>query len=225
MELDNVDMMIDEYINQKRWSMDILDICIEFRKMINCISAKVIKIIDEFRMKVLAKSEKTESIDKIKTRTYMEASRIIDDYGNAILRLAYTYLHNMADAEDILQDTLIKFMQSHMELDGKEHEKAWLLRVAANLSKNRIAYNNVREADEIEDELIAEQREDLSFVWDAVKELPVTYREVVHLYYYEGFSTRDIAEILHMNESTVRSNLKRGRERLRQILKEEYDFE
>lgn len=225
MELDNVDMMIDEYINQKRWSMDTLDICIEFRKMINCISAKVIKIIDEFRMKVLAKSEKTESIDKIKTRTYMEASRIIDDYGNAILRLAYTYLHNMADAEDIFQDTLIKYMQSHMEFDGKEHEKAWLLRVAANLSKNRIAYNNVREADEIEDELIAEQREDLSFVWDAVKELPITYREVVHLYYYEGFLTRDIAEILHMNESTVRSNLKRGRERLRQILKEEYDFE
>ncbi len=155
----------------------------------------------------------------------MEASRIIDDYGNAILRLSYTYLHNMADAEDILQDTLIKYMQSSMEFESREYEKAWLLRVAANLSKNKITYNNVRDADEIEEELIAEQREDLSFVWDAVKELPVVYREVVHLYYYEGFSTRDIAEILHMNESTVRSNLKRGRERLRQILKEEYDFE
>lgn len=225
MEFNNTSVMFDGNIFSRHLKMNISDMYIACREKIKYISAMFIKVIGESDVKALTESTNAKSTDKIKKRTYMEASRVIDDYGNAILRLSYTYLHNMADAEDILQDTLIKYMQSHTEFDSNEHEKAWLLRVAANLSKNRIAYNSVRESDEIAEELIAEQREDLSFVWDAVKELPVVYREVVHLYYYEGFSTRDIAEILHMNESTVRSNMKRGRERLRQILKEEYDFE
>ena len=97
--------------------------------------------------------------------------------------------------------------------------------MAGNLSKNRIAYNRLRRTDELSESLAAEQREDLSFVWEAVRSLPVKYREVVHLFYYEGFSTSRIAEILGQNESTVRSRLMRGRERLKTILKEAYDFE
>ena len=69
------------------------------------------------------------------------------------------------------------------------------------------------------------EREDLRFVWEAVKQLPENCREVIHLFYQEGCSTREIAAILHRNESTVRSDLKRGRDRLRRILKEDYDFE
>lgn len=73
--------------------------------------------------------------------------------------------------------------------------------------------------------LIAEEREDLSFVWEAVKELPDKYREVIHLHYYEGYPTAHIAKILKRNESTIRSDLRRGRERLKEVLKEAYDFE
>ena len=65
---------------------------------------------------------------------------------------------------------------------------------------------------------------DLSFVWEAVKDLPVKYREVIHLFYYEGLSTAQIAAILEQKESTVRSHLMRGREKLRSILKEGYDI-
>jgi len=97
--------------------------------------------------------------------------------------------------------------------------------VACNLSKNRIDYNQVRHSDELNDELADEKREDLSFVWEAVKALPVKYREVVHLFYYEGYSTTEIASILRENESTVRSHLNRGRVKLKDILKEAYDFE
>lgn len=153
------------------------------------------------------------------------AERLLDDYGNAILRLTYSYLHNQSDAEDILQETLIRYLQTRPKLAGPRHEKAWLLKVAANLSKNRIDYNRLRDTDELEETLVAEDRQDLSFVWEAVKELPAKYREVIHLFYQEGYSTAEIAQILDRRESSVRSDLHRGRERLREILKEAYDFE
>lgn len=151
--------------------------------------------------------------------------KILDNYGNAILRLAYSYLHNISDAEDILQDTLIKYMQSAPIFLTEGHKKAWLLHVAANLSKNKINYNKIRETDELEETLVAEEREDLSFVWEAVKALPEKYREVIHLYYQEGYPTKEISKILNRNESSVRSDLKRGREALKKVLKEAYDFE
>lgn len=152
------------------------------------------------------------------------AERLLERHGNSVLRLAYSYLHNMGDAEEILQESLIRFLQAAPSLENERHEKAWLLRVAGNLSKNRIAYNRLRRADQLEETLAAEQREDLSFVWEAVKRLPSSDREVIHLFYYEGFSTAEIAGILGQKESTVRSRLMRGREKLRRVLKEAYDF-
>lgn len=152
------------------------------------------------------------------------AERIMDIYGNSILRLAYSYLHNISDAEEVLQDTLISFLEKAPVFENEEHEKAWLLRVSANLSKNRIEYNNIRRTDELDEKLVAEEREDLSFVWEAVKELPYKYREVIHLFYYEGYKSAQIAGILGYKESSVRSILRRGRKELKEILKEVYDF-
>ncbi len=153
------------------------------------------------------------------------AGAVLDLHGDRILRIAYSYLHNMSDAEDILQDTLIQYIKAAPAFESQEHEKAWLLRVAANLSKNKIKYNKIRETDELAEELVAGEQEDLAFVWDAVKLLPEKYREVVHLFYQEGLATKEIAEGLGRNESTVRSDLKRGRDQLKNILKEAYDFE
>ena len=154
-----------------------------------------------------------------------QAERLLDKYGNAVLRMAYGYLHNMTDAEDIVQETMIRFLNAAPAFESPAHEKAWLLRVAANLSKNRIAYNKIRQSDELNEEITAEEAEDLSFVWEAVKSLPVKYREVIHLFYHEGYQTAQIAKVLGRNESTVRSDLRRGREKLKEVLKGEYDFE
>lgn len=153
------------------------------------------------------------------------AEYILNTYGDSILRYAYSYLHNMSDAEDILQDTLIQYLKTGPVFENAAHEKAWLLRVAANLSKNRLDYNSIRKTDELNEELAADERDDLSFVWEAVKSLPVKYREVIHLFYHEGCSVREISNILKRPEATVRSDLHRGRERLREILMEEYDFD
>ena len=168
-----------------------------------------------------AKEEEPASRADVNAR----AAAALDEYGNAILRYAYSFLHNMADAEEVLQDTLLQMLKAAPEFQSAEHEKAWLLRVAGNLSRNRIAYNRVRSADELNEQLAAEGREDLSFVWEAVKQLPERQRAVIHLFYREGYQTRDIARILGRNEATVRSDLRRARERLRTVLKEEYDFE
>ncbi len=171
-----------------------------------------------------AKSEKETSVSISKEEVNRQAERMLTDYGNSILRLAYSYLHNYSDAEEVVQDTLIQFLRTTPQLMGTEHEKAWLLHVAANLSKNRIAYNKVRAADELSETLAAEEREDLSFVWDAVKKLPQKYRESVHLYYEEGYATAEIAHILGRKEATVRSDLRRARAQLKDMLKEVYDF-
>ena len=172
-------------------------------------------------------ANKAEVIDFPDTKedTNETASRLLDQYGNMILRLSYSYLHNQSDAEDILQETLIKYLQTAPDFAGPVHEKAWLLKVAANLSKNRIDYNRLRKTDKLEETLVAKERQDLSFVWEAVKQLPQNYRAAIHLFYYEGCSTAQIARILDRKESSVRSDLRRGREQLKNILKEPYDFE
>ena len=168
-----------------------------------------------------APADRTDGREALNQR----AEQLLDRYGNSILRLAYSYLHNMSDAEDILQDTLIQFLKATPSFENSSHEKAWLLQVAGNLSKNKIRYNKLRHSDELDESLAEEQRTDLSFVWEAVKALPEKYREVVHLFYYEGYPTAQIAQILGRKESTVRSDLRRGRMQLQQILKEAYDFE
>jgi RNA polymerase sigma-70 factor (ECF subfamily) len=162
-------------------------------------------------------------------RLERETVEIMDQLGNAILRLAYSYLHNMEDAEDILQETLIKFVTTKPVFENEKHRKAWLLTVAANLAKNRIEYNRVRSSEELNEEIAGaapeEEEDDLSFVWEAVKKLPDNQREVIHLFYQEGYKTAEIANILGRKEATIRSDLKRARDRLKEILKEANDFE
>lgn len=174
----------------------------------------------------LAADEKHETYEKEEDTALVRerAAYFFDSFGNAILRLAYSYLHNISDSEEILQETLIQYITRAPKFVNDKHAKVWLLRVAANLSKNRLDYNQYRQTDELSEELTAGENEDLAFVWEAVKALKPQQREVIHLFYHEGYSTRQIAEILSRNESSVRSDLRRGREALKQVLKEEYDF-
>lgn len=165
-------------------------------------------------------NETTPPLQPSRGRVNQQTEALLDRHGESILRLAYSYLHNQSDAEDILQDTLIQYLRTAPVLESPAHEKAWLLRVAGNLSKNLLRAQGYRQADQLEETLVAQEREDLSYVWDAVKALPVPYREAIHLYYYEGYSTAQIAQILDQKESTVRSRLKRGREKLKPLLEE-----
>lgn len=146
-----------------------------------------------------------------------DAALALRRHGDAILRLAFSYLHRRDEAEDVLQDTLLQYLQKAPPFSSAEHEKAWLLRVAANLSKNRLSYWRRHPQEELSDLLPAENRDPrLEEVWDSVKALPPKYRAVVHLYYYEQYTTVEIARLLGKKESTVRSLLARARGMLRE---------
>ncbi len=145
-------------------------------------------------------------------------------YGNSILRTAYAYTHNMADAEDVLQDTLLRFMEKNPHFESPEHEKAWLLRVAINLSKNKLRTVWFRREEIPEAYADVQPGEGEPAVLQAVKQLDVKYREVIHLYFYEEYSTEEIARMLGKNPSTVRSLLHRAKLILKDKLKGEYDF-
>lgn len=169
---------------------------------------------------LFAADEPAPPLQPSRAKVNETATALLDRHGESILRLAYSYLHNQSDAEDILQDTLIQYLRTAPVLESPAHEKAWLLRVAGNLSKNLLRAQGYRQADQLEETLVAQEREDLSYVWDAVKALPVPYREAIHMFYYEGYSTAQIAQVLGQKEATVRSRLKRGREKLKPLLEE-----
>ena len=88
----------------------------------------------------------------------IQAAAALDAYGDCILRLAYSYLRSMSDAEDVLQETMIRYLRGHPFFESDSHEKAWLLRVAINLSRNRIDYNARRAHADLDDHLLEKER-------------------------------------------------------------------
>ncbi len=151
--------------------------------------------------------------------------RILKQYGNSIYRLAYMYVKNTADAEEILQDTILQLLRYEPKFESEAQEKSWLLKTCVNLSLNRIRHNKRFDYEELDERIAGSEDKDLSFVWDAVKQLPEKQRIIVHLFYEEGFSTKEIAQIVHRLEGSVRSDLTRARKQLKVILKEAYDYE
>lgn len=155
----------------------------------------------------------------------IRARKLLDTYGNSIFRLAYTFVQNQADAEEITQDTILQILKYDPDFETQQQEKGWLMKTCANLSRNRLKSMKRFDHDELDDRLAGSENKDLSFVWDAVKQLPVEQREAIHLFYEEGYSTKEIAEILKRREGSVRSDLTRARKKLKEILKEVYDFD
>lgn len=145
-------------------------------------------------------------------------------FGDDILRLAFSYLKRREDAEDIVQDVLIRLMQSDSVFESEERMKAWLLHVAANLCKDYLKTaerKKVVALPEGYDAAVSDEElpEEESEVLNAVMALPEKYRSVIHLYYFEEYATKEIAEILGKKEATIRSLLKRGREKLENMMK------
>jgi RNA polymerase sigma factor (sigma-70 family) len=147
-----------------------------------------------------------------------EVERVLSAYGPQLLHLAYSYLHCQADAEDVLQDTLVQYMRASPQFPDEARRKAWLYRVAANLCKNRLRAPAQKTAELPEDYPSDGIPEESIGLYQAVNALPVKYREVVHLFYYEDATTAQIAEMLGKRETTVRSLLFRARQLLREEL-------
>ena len=152
---------------------------------------------------------------------------VIEKYKDRLFSIAFNICQNPTDADDIVQDTFIKYFTLKKEFDNEAHIKAWLIRVTINRSKdvstsfwrkNKVAWEDYMET------LVFEEPED-GRLFEAVMQLPEKYRIVIHLFYYEDYSVREIAELLKRRENTVKSQLARGRMFLKDMLKEEWDDE
>lgn len=145
-------------------------------------------------------------------------------YGDTVLRIAVNYCRSLQDAEDITQEVFLRFYRKGRQLDV-EQAKFYFIRMAVNLSINltKSAWRTkVTSADSLTEELRDDTAESdrRAAVISAVRGLPVKYRSVIHLYYYEELSVREIASILKRRETTVQTQLMRARQMLKEKLGE-----
>lgn len=145
----------------------------------------------------------------------------VERYGDTIFRLAYSYLKNRADAEDVMQEVFLRLMKAGPVFESEEHAKAWLLRVASNCASDLFRLPWRRREEPLEDNLPAPEEPGPGSVTEAVLALPARYRIPIHLYYYEDYSVAEIAKIIGKSEGTVKSRLFRARKLLRAKLEEE----
>ena len=149
-------------------------------------------------------------------------ARAVEEYGDTLFRVAYSCLRNRSDAQDVMQETLLKFYMEKKPFQSPEHEKRWLIRVAVNESKKllRSAWRRRSVPLEERDEAVTFDTLAQQALFEEVMALPPKYRLAVYLYYYESFSVRQIAEALGANPSTVQTWLMRARGLLRESLQE-----
>ena len=153
----------------------------------------------------------------------MTDEEIIRAHFDMVYRLALSQTKSVANAEDVTQEVFLRFVENREKLKSSEHIKAWLIRVTINCSKSVFLSSWFRKTVPLTDEITFDTPEK-SEVYYAVQSLPSKYRTVIHLFYYEDMSVKEIADCLNMKESTVKSHLFRGRELLRSELKGGYDF-
>lgn len=146
----------------------------------------------------------------------------VELYGDMVFRLAYSYLKNRADAEDVMQEVLLKLYTEKKGFESPDHEKHWLIRVAVNECRKLLRSPWRRRTGPLDaaEEAAAFDRPAQSELFRQVMALPPKYRAAVYLYYYEGYSVKETAELLGTKASTVQTWLMRARGQLQSKLKE-----
>lgn len=145
----------------------------------------------------------------------------VEDHRDVVFRIALTYLRDRADADDVAQDVFLKLLKSDGHFESREHLRRWLIRVTINECKSlfRKPWRRVEDVENLADSLSTAQEESKAVLSDVMR-LPERFRVPIVLYYYLGFSTSEIAELLHVPAATARTRLARGRSKLKFILEE-----
>lgn len=159
----------------------------------------------------------------------ISAEELIDRYSDMVYRVAFSRTQNVEDAKDITQEVFLKYLK-HTQIGNtfqeEEHRKAWLLKVAVNTGNTFVKtawFRHRASLTEISD--TGKGMEEKSEVYYAVMALPEKYRLVIHLFYYEELSIKEIGTVLKLSETAVKSRLHRAREVLKEKLKgAEYEF-
>lgn len=142
---------------------------------------------------------------------------IIKRNTNMVYRLAYAQMKNKNDADDVFQDVFYRYLKKQPVFESAEHEKAWFIRVTLNCSKTNLTSFWRTRVCELDDSFEAQAVETQELKW-ALKKLPKKYSAVIHLFYYEDMSIKDISTCLGISEGNTGVILSRGRKMLKQIL-------
>ena len=157
----------------------------------------------------------------IKTKSIEE---VIEKYADTVYKIALTRTGIIENAEDIFQEVFFKYSKNNIIFESEEHEKAWLIRVTINLTKNLNNSSWNKKTTELNENIAFENKEE-SEAFFAVNELQENYKTVIHLLYYEGYKVREIAEMLNEKEGTIKTWLSRARNILREKLEGGFDNE
>ena len=151
-----------------------------------------------------------------------EAERLVETYSDLVLRLSYSYLNQTQDAQDICQTVFLKLLERAPDFVSSDHAKARIIRTTANTCKDLLKshWRRTTVAMEAASHIPAPELEEGSLS-AAVNLLPPKYRAVIYLYYYEGYSSKEIARLLGRNPATVATQLRRGRTQLKDLLESE----
>ena len=154
--------------------------------------------------------------------TNEQAERLVEQYGDLLLRVAWSWTGSAADAQDVCQTVLLRLLTAGKTFGSPEAERAWLIRVAVNQSRKLLRSAWFRRSRPLEDcaALLEEAAPEESGVFQAVMNLPQKYRTPLYLYYYEGYAVREVASLCGLKESTVSTRLQRARQKLKQMLEE-----
>ena len=152
----------------------------------------------------------------------MDLAGLLEEHGDHLLRLCTLYLGDRSQAEDAVQDAFLRCLEKAPDFESPAHARAWLLRVTVNGCKSRLRAPWRRRTAPLLDAYPAAAPEEGTLL-EAMQALPARDRAVLHLYYYEGYQTAEIAALTGLREGSVRSRLTRARTRLRQVLKGEYE--
>lgn len=154
----------------------------------------------------------------------IETKVVMEKYKDSLFSVAFNICKNAADADDVVQDTLIQYHTTNKQFCSEQHIRAWIIRVAINKAKNinKAFFKRVSVPLEEYLETLAFETPEDENLFEEVLKLPEKYRIVIHLFYYEDYTIKEIAGILHMTESNVKIRLTRGRKLLKNVLQEEW---
>ena len=171
----------------------------------------------------------------MKKDTYQSAQmvveRLIEDYGQDVLKIAYLYVKDQQLAEDIFQEVFYKVMKNYHKFEHLSSEKTWLIRITIDTCKDLLRTSWLRRVTtfgtleeqnqtQYEQPFDMTQSESNNELYEMIMKLPQRYKEVILLFYYEDFSYDEMAKILNIPKGTVQSRLARGREKLKKMMEE-----
>lgn len=151
-------------------------------------------------------------------------TEIYDKYSNAVYRMAFAYCKNKADAEDIMQEVFISRFSADIVFEDEAKEKSWLLKVTVNKCRDMfrsLRYKYSLTSIPLEEADIIYETQEESDVYHAVMSLPNKYRTVIHLFYYEEYTIKEISTITGDKETAIQTQLYRARKKLKNILGKE----